>query len=77
MANEDPIRYAWERCNPRVPFPAVLTRTATEFLTAFYPGVARSIGKTAVVGAALVKFIHAPSLDNGSERHPGSHGTEP
>jgi hypothetical protein len=28
MRNLDPIRYAWQCCNPHVPFPLALTRAA-------------------------------------------------
>jgi hypothetical protein len=67
MSNADPIRYAWERCNPGVPFPAALARTAMDLsVPIFYASAPRVVVGREAVEAALLSFIHKPSPESRS-----------
>lgn len=48
----DPIRYAWERCNPGVPFPRVLARSRDAPLAAPDPMTPCRYGLTSQVISA-------------------------
>jgi len=50
----DPVKYAWARCNPGIPLPAVLARSA--FID---PNTARAGGELTAAKALATKVAHA------------------
>jgi len=67
----DPIRYAWERCNRRVSFPSVLSKSAGPAASlggplslSYTPTLAQSASGPTIVQRALHSLIVGPPVSS-------------
>ena len=64
-ATVDPIRYAWEHCNPRVSFPTELGRPKAPPLATTQPDACRPEPEATVAGGAdAAQALHAFVVGN-------------